>query len=224
MTQISSNQPSNKIGLILLISVIIISALVVFNLDFGTRPGHPANPVVQTENATPLRTPRPITPFKLSSHLEKPYTESSLKGQWTLFSFGYTSCPDVCPTALATLSQMDDQLKKEETQFPYQVVFVSVDPERDSLKRLAEYVPYFNSSFLGVTGDAQEIANFTRQMGIMYAKSEQSDSAMGYLVDHSATLILTNPKGEFHAVFSPPHNPRVMANDLNKLVEAETGR
>ncbi len=207
----------NRFGLIVLTGVITLIALVIFSMDFSSQTEAPNS---TTENATLLKTPRPITDFNLISHLEAPYTSESLKGKWTILSFGYTSCPDVCPTALATLSQMDDQLKREHFDTPYQVIFLSVDPERDSLKRLAEYVPYFNPSFLGVTGEPQEIMAFTRQLGIMYAKSKQTDSAMGYLVDHSAIFVLVNPKGEFHALFSPPQNPLSLSKDLQTIITA----
>ncbi len=222
MNNSKPKQPDNKLGLILLGSAIVLSGWIVFTIDYGSqnRAINGNSVTIPTKNATLLRTPRAITPFTLSTHSGAPYTSDSLKGKWTIFSFGYTSCPDVCPTALATLSQMDNQLKREQFSAPYQVIFLSVDPERDSLKRLAEYVPYFNPSFQGITGDPQEIAVFTRQVGVMYAKSETTDSAMGYLMDHSATFVLTNPKGKFHAVFSPPHKPLSLSKDLQTIVEA----
>jgi len=210
------------LGFILLGGAIALSGWIVFTIDFSSQNSsyNGTSAAVPTENATLLREPRTITPFKLSTHSGTSFSSDSLRGKWTIFSFGYTSCPDICPTALATLSQMDKQLDHDQFSAPYQVVFLSVDPERDSLKRLAEYVPHFNSSFLGITGDPQEIVAFTRQVGVIYAKSETTDSAMGYLMDHSATFVLTNPKGEFHAVFSPPHKPLSLSKDLQTIVQA----
>lgn len=220
MTGSRQNRSDNKFGLALLAGVIVLSALVIFNIDFATKPEKSGPVVVSTESATTLRTPQPITPFKLISHSGTPYTDTSLKGQWTILAFGYTSCPDVCPTALTTLAQMDVLLKQEQVDFPYQVVFVSIDPERDNPKRLSGYVPYFNPAFLGVTGDIQEISKLTRQLGILHLRSEQQNGSNGYLMDHSANFILTNPEGQFHAVFTPPHNSQTLSKDLKAIVHA----
>ncbi len=108
--------------------------------------------------------------------------------------FGYTSCPDICPTALAFISSSLKQLTPEELE-QIQVFFISVDPERDTPQKLADYTKYFHSKILGITGTKTEIDQVVKQYGSAYRKVE-SDSAMGYLVDHSASVYVVGQKGK----------------------------
>ena len=210
-------------GLLLLIGLLAVGAgLLAFNLDLliGRRGSEPATRA--TQSATVIAAPRALQPFSLTDHLGNPFTEATLHNQWTILSFGYTHCPDVCPTALATLARFDDRLKQNGTDIPYRVVFVSIDPQRDTRERLAEYVPYFNPSFIGATGDVGELEKLTRQLGILYARVDNADSAMGYLMDHSASFVLTDPQGRYRAVFGAPHDDQVMAHDF-RLITADSG-
>ena len=111
-----------------------------------------------------------------------------------LIFFGYTSCPDICPTSLALISSSLKQLTPQELA-QVQVFFISVDPERDTAKKLADYTKYFHPSILGVTGTTAEIDRVVKQYGTLYRKVE-SDSAMGYLVDHSASVYVIDQKGK----------------------------
>lgn len=108
--------------------------------------------------------------------------------------FGYTSCPDICPTSLALISSSLKQLTPQELA-QVQVFFISVDPERDTPKKLADYTQYFHPNILGVTGTTAEIDNVVKQYGTSYRKVE-SDSAMGYLVDHAASVYVIDRKGK----------------------------
>ncbi len=108
--------------------------------------------------------------------------------------FGYTSCPDICPTALSFISASLKQLTSEE-QAQVQVFFVSVDPERDTPQKLRDYTKYFHPNILGITGSKLELDQVVKQYGAAYKKVE-SDSAMGYLVDHSASVYVVGKKGE----------------------------
>ncbi|MBV2123320.1 MAG: SCO family protein [Candidatus Thiodiazotropha sp. (ex Ctena orbiculata)] len=167
-----------------------------------------------TEQATLLPELRSLKPFSLSNHNGETFDNQSLLGQWTFMSFGYTYCPDVCPTTMSLFSEMNDLLKSQQQTDPYKITFVSVDPQRDSLERLAEYVTYFNPEFVGATGPEPAIAKLTKPLGILYQRVETEDSAMGYVIDHSASIILVDPQGQYHAYFSPPHDPQKMANDF----------
>ncbi|RCX30207.1 protein SCO1/2 [Thioalbus denitrificans] len=193
----------------------------------GLRGGReaPATPHLQPAlaQATLLPGPRRVEPFTLTAHNGAPFTEASLRGRWSLLAFGYTSCPDICPTALANLARVRHLLTAEDADTPYRTVFVSVDPERDTTARLAGYVPYFHPSFIGATGTPAELAGLARQLGIRYEKVEAPDSAMGYLVDHSAAILLINPRGEYAAVFGAPHDPRLMATDIQAIARAAAG-
>jgi len=163
---------------------------------------------------TLLPSAKPVTDFQLTDHRGQPFTLENLKHNWTFAFFGYTHCPDVCPTSMAMLAQVQGELEKQDglDKLP-QVVFVSVDPERDTSALLSEFVPYFHPGFIGASGDAQNTLNLTRQLGILYGKAEGS-AADNYLVDHSAAIILLDPDGAFRAVFGVPHNPTLIASDF----------
>jgi len=147
-----------------------------------------------------------IPAFELNDGDGQTFDLSSLKGHWTLLFFGYTHCPDVCPTALSTLSTIYEGLEKtRDGGDEVDVVFVSVDPERDKPAQLKEYVGYFNPAFVGVTGEPDTLASFSRVLGAVYAKAKGTESS-GYLVDHTAAIFLINPEGRYKAVMSPPHD------------------
>lgn len=202
--------------------IIAIAALIVgiwsSYKSFMTGPAK--QPLFATKSATVIKTPRSLEPFSLTDHKGNLFSEKELKDRWTLISFGYTSCPDICPTMLATLSQTINLLEeKGDTLEMIQFVFVSVDPERDTLEHIAKYVNYFNSQFIGVTGTQEALIKLTGQFGILYRKVENAQSAKDYLIDHSVSLILTNPEGRLHAVFSAPHDADSIAKDLRIIIE-----
>lgn len=183
-------------------------------------PAAAAAPQPALGQATLLPSPKALAPFSLTDHHGTPFTLDALRGRWSLLAFGYTHCPDVCPTALANLAQVRHLLAAEDPDTPYRTVFISVDPGRDTAERLTAYVPYFHESFLGATGAPAALRALAGQVGIRYERVEAPGSAMGYLVDHSAAILLTNPRGELHAVFGAPHDPRIMATDIQAIVRA----
>ena len=145
-----------------------------------------------------------IKPFKLMDHLGKPFNQRRLQGKWTFLLFGYTHCPDVCPTALAVLANVFERLRTvsgilQETQG----VFVSVDSARDTPELLNNYLPFFNPDFVGVTGSQIRIFNLTSQLGAAYMISPEEDDAGNYSVSHSADYFLINPAGMLVARFRP---------------------
>jgi len=147
------------------------------------------------------------------------FTNQSLKGKWTLFFVGYTFCPDVCPTTLADLDRIYPSLINDQNTTT-QVVFVSVDPNRDKAEQLADYVHYFNKNFIGVTSTHQNLWPFVTQLGLIYSIVEEGDTEGFYLVDHSASIILINPAGEFHATFkSQPSVQGINQVDMDLMVE-----
>ncbi|AKH19283.1 SCO family protein [Sedimenticola thiotaurini] len=175
-------------------------------------------PPVSLISGTLIPNPRPLSPFSLIDHAGNEFTQESIKGSWHLLSFGYTHCPDICPTTLAMLARLRDRLQHESLDTKIETDFITIDPQRDTATVLASYVPYFDSSFLGVTGDPGELDRLTGQLGVMYARVDTEQSSMGYLMDHSTTIILTNPAGELQALFSAPHEVEAMAQDLIRLV------
>lgn len=115
-------------------------------------------------------------------------------GKIRFIFFGYTSCPDICPTGLAFITSSLKQLTEEELS-NVQVFFISVDPDRDTAEKLRDYTKYFHPKILGITGTKSEIDAVVKLYGAAYRKVE-SDSAMGYLVDHSASVYVVNQKGK----------------------------
>src|SRR5688500_13088068 len=109
---------------------------------------------------------RPMPEFTLVDHAGKTFDSTYLVDRWTFMFFGYTHCPDICPTTLATLDKTIDELQSRGASAATQVVFISVDPERDSPQRLSEYVKYFNATFTGATGDAAELGRLALALGI----------------------------------------------------------
>lgn len=165
--------------------------------------------------AVVLVQPRDPGQFRLVDHHGEAFTRTRVAGQWTLWFFGFTHCPDVCPMTLAALNLVDRALADAGATRP-QVLMVSVDPARDIPAKLAEYVPFFNEAFVGVTGDAGQIRELTERVGILVRYVAQEGD--GYTVDHGASLLLTGPDGNVRAVFQAPHEPGALARDLSVLI------
>lgn len=169
-------------------------------------------------HGTHLSPAMPAAPFTLES-ADGPVSLADLQGKVVALFFGYTSCPDVCPTTLLRLSSALDQLEEAGGDpEAVQVVFVSVDPERDSPERASRYARAVDPSFIGVTGTEQEIADVAAQYGIYYARAEGTD-ATGYLVDHSATITVLNEDGRVSLLWSPTVTAPQMAQDLANLLD-----
>jgi protein SCO1/2 len=161
---------------------------------------------------------RNIAPFVLTNHHGETFSETSLKDQWSLIFLGYTFCPDICPTTMEELNRIYPQLQQLPTENPIKVVFVSVDPKRDTVPRLADYVGYFNQSFIGLTGEHKDLFPFARNLGMMYAIAESTDKP-DYLVDHSASIVLVNPKAQAVGRFKPKREPgKLSVSDAEQIL------
>ena len=192
------------------------AALFIWLLASVTPPGAPD----VGEAATVLRVPRPIPAFELEDHRGERFDTSRLTGRWTFLFFGYTFCPDVCPNTLGNLRSLRGLIdeSREHRMDDVQFVFISVDPERDTRERLAQYVPYFHDEFIGASGRAGEIEALTDALGIYYARSdEDSGDPRNYLVDHSSAVLLVDPVARLLAVFSHPDDPEAMARAFEKI-------
>ena len=140
------------------------------------------------------------TDFDLLDHEGGRRKASDFRGQWMLVFFGYTFCPDVCPTTLATVSAVLDELGPAAESV--QPLFVTVDPERDSAQVLADYVQAFHPRVVGLTGSSEDIAQTAANYRVYYARVEQEDVPGGYVMDHSAFIYLVDPEGRFVQPFS----------------------
>lgn len=172
------------------------------------------NQAAQPEHALFYQQKRDIKPFELTDHNGQAFTNESLKGKWSLVFFGYTSCPDVCPTTLQNLGFIYDELKAAASNT--QVLLVSVDPNRDTQDKLNQYIAYFNPEFIALRAEHDVLFPLSRNLGLMYAFSDEEEH---YLVDHSASIVLVNPAGKITAIFKPEQAVgKVPAIDNDKLL------
>lgn len=162
--------------------------------------------------------PRVLPEFSLVDQSSSAFTNTNLQGHWSLVFVGYTFCPDICPTTLAELSRVYGQLAGLPTSHPLQVVFLSVDPNRDSPERLAEYMSFFNDAFVGATGEHAQLFPLVRGLGMMYSISESTDNP-NYLVDHSASIVVVDPNGQVIGRFRPQIEPGKLAiSDVEQIL------
>lgn len=178
-----------------------------------------ARPDLKNLSAVMMPKPIPVQPFELTDFNGKRFDAGRLKGHWSFVFFGYTHCPDVCPTTLSELARVfnrlaDDPALQQNTEF----VFVSVDPKRDTPEQLKTFVHYFNPGFLAATGDDEQLTRFAKQLFVVY----QRDDANGgddYDVAHSANISLIDPDGNFVAAFKGVHDPKRIAADFKQIVK-----
>lgn len=174
----------------------------------------PARPAL--EAGTLLTEPRPIAPFALVDQDGQPFTPARLQGRWTLLFAGFTHCPDVCPATLGLMKSLASRLQPAPA-----LVFLSVDPERDTPARLREYVSYFGAGIQGVTGTTEQLDAFCASLGLAYVKVPGASQAE-YTVDHSAALVLLDPQGRIAAYFQAPHKADTLAADLARVLGSAT--
>lgn len=155
------------------------------------------------------------TDFALTDHTGKPRTMADFRGKAVVIFFGYTQCPDVCPTTMTGMAEAMKLLGEDAGKV--QVLFVTVDPERDTPQLLAQYVPVFNPSFLGLYADAQTIARTAQEFRIFYKKQPGSTPST-YTVDHTAGSYVYDPKGRLRLYVKHGEKPEVIAKDLKLLV------
>ena len=183
-------------GVLLFMLVVVVS--------FIHRVGEPRLMSLAETRANGLflfETPRDPGAFLLTDHHGAPFTRDALTNRWTLIFFGFTHCPDICPTTLAELAELKAQLVDTEAN-DLQVVMLTVDPARDTPARLADYVPYFHPDFLGVTGEFADILSVAQRLNAPFRKVSEPNG--GYQMEHSANVMLMNPRGDYHGFFRAP--------------------
>ncbi|GAC1627858.1 MAG: SCO family protein [Nevskia sp.] len=172
-------------------------------------------------SGTLLSTPRPVPEFALADTDGKPYTKADLAGHWTLIFPGFTFCPDVCPTTLATLKAVHDRLGAAAADV--QVVLLSIDPARDTPEKLGAYVHAFSRDFRGVTGGNEELEKLGASLGFVYAKVTGATPET-YTMDHSVQMILIGPDARLRGYFSPPYKIDALVADLRALTASTAHR
>ncbi len=154
--------------------------------------------------------------LRLTDHTGRVRTLADFKGKVTVVSFGFTNCPDVCPTTLAELKAVKEKLAKDGERL--QVLFVTVDPERDTPELLAKYVPAFDPTFLGLSGDADAIARTAKEFRVFYQKVPGS-SRENYSVDHLALSYVYDPKGRLRLAVKYGRGADPLVHDIKRLLE-----
>lgn len=182
-----------------LIVAIVLAVALAAGIFVALRTQVPAAP----EYALVLPDANPVPEFALLNQRGDDVDQSVFKGQWDLVFFGFTHCPDICPTTLQVLAAARDALAAQGQDPLPRIVLVSVDPERDTPEIMGRYVDYFGAGNLGLTGSLEEVSKLTSGLGIYFEK--QPPDGDNYVVDHSAAVLLIDPDGGFHALFSGPH-------------------
>jgi len=199
----------------LLLSLVVVTVLTVIIV---------ANKVITTNTeATSIldnvkvETAMPVSGFSLVDHNENAITSNQFVGHWTFIFFGYANCPDVCPASLSQLVSLNNIIRKDSSLAgKFKTMFVSVDPYRDNPKFLKEYVKYFDSNFIGATGEMNNIISFEKQFGAFHVIDDKRKE--NYTVSHTSSVFLVNPNGMYSASFSPPMDLPTVVQQLNLFV------
>ncbi len=169
-----------------------------------------------------LPQPIPVADFHLTRMDGKPLERKNFLGKWTFLYFGYTLCPDVCPTELTALAEVADLLRKQGVGVSWQEVFVSVDPERDTPEQLAKFVSYFDPKIIGATGAFDQLQALAKPLGVGWEKAAlptaNDAKADAYLINHTTSILLVTPEASVIGVFPTPHDPQAMVKAFRTVV------
>lgn len=209
----------NRTTLVVLIVALAAGLGLLASQKFFGPPGEPG-PQLQTVKLFPQ--PRELAAFSLRQSDGTQLVPGELKGHWTLVFLGFTYCPDVCPTTLAQLAQAQKQWEALPDPTRPRVLFVSVDPERDTPDRIGEYTHAFHRDSLAATADVPALENFARSLALVFAKvpAPEGAPADSYTIDHSATIAVLDPQGRMAGIIQPPLEPEAIAADMTALTQA----
>ena len=176
----------------------------------------------QTEAVRLFEPPRTLPAFSLRQSDGTQLIPGELKGHWTLVFLGFTHCPDVCPTTLAQMSVAQKSWEALPEATRPRVLFVSVDPERDTPDKIGEYAHGFHKDTLAATADIPALEGFAKSLSMVFAKVPAPDGAPAdqYTMDHSASMAVLDPQGRMAGLLRPPFDPNVIAKDMKALTEA----
>ncbi len=175
---------------------------------------HTPQPPGMLKTVTEFTDGNPLPAFSLNGP-KGTFTNADLAGKWSFIFFGYTQCPDVCPTALSLMKGLKNAVPPAPT---WQVVFVSVDPQRDTRELLDQYMAAFDPAFIGLNGDDAALQPLLKDLGVFNRRNDEKDKKH-YTVDHSAGIYLIDPQGRLAAVFSPPQELGAMTADFQRIIK-----
>src|SRR5690606_12024026 len=210
----------NRTVLIVLVAALAAGLGLVASQKWFGGNSAPAHPELQTVRLFPQA--RELPPFALQQSDGTQLVPGELHGHWTLVFLGFTHCPDVCPTTLADLSRAQKEWEPLPEARRPRVLFVSVDPQRDSPDRIGEYAAFFHRDTLAATADIPALEEFARSLSLVFMKVPAADGAPAdqYTIDHSAALALLDPAGRMAGVIQGPLDPAAIAADLTTLTGA----
>jgi protein SCO1/2 len=168
------------------------------------------------EGVRPLDPPVALPDFTLTDQGEQPFTLQNFRDRWTVLSFGYTHCPDVCPIMLANFTLVKRALGDQADKIAF--MFVSVDGARDTPAVMRRHLANFDPTFLGLTGDENAVRPLAQAFGVRYEIVKPEGTQAEYLINHTASSFLVNPKGELARIYSYGTDPEVIAADLKALI------
>jgi protein SCO1/2 len=203
---------------ILLLFVVVAGTAIYFNVT------HKNSAITEVKiDGMYLPTPKEMIDFELTDNTGKPFTKANLKGHWTMLFFGFTNCGMVCPTTMAALNDMYKHLS---TELPSErlpaVVMISVDPDRDSVERMNEYVSAFNPNFVGARAEMPQIETLEKELHLVAVKMQADGAAKNqYTINHSAEIMLFNPEGQLQAFMAYPHKADQMAKDYKAILTVQ---
>jgi len=206
------SQPTRPGWSSIVVAIVLIAAVgaagVFLWQRFGPRPA--------PQYGIPINGTAPVEDFQLDSTLGHPVALSDFGDRYTVLYFGYTTCPDICPTTLADLSKAETLLG--DTAKRMQVFFVTVDPERDSVERMGDYLAFFSPSFIGLNGGVTKTEEIAGQFGVVYEKQFVSNSATDYLMDHTSAVVVLDPQRKPLLMFPYGITAEQMAADLRAVL------
>ncbi|MBU2884271.1 SCO family protein [Gilvimarinus agarilyticus] len=180
--------------------VVFMAAAVALVVNKLVTPRVMSNDELRINGALIFEQPRRFEAFELLDQNGETFTQDDFKGHWSLLFFGFTHCPDICPTTMAEMSRLMGALP-EPIAADTEVMLFSLDPARDTPAIMKEYVAYFGDDFIGVTGEFLTMRRFANQVNVAFSKVTQGDD---YTVDHSGNIVIINPRGDYHGFFKPP--------------------
>lgn len=204
MTQSNALQPQQKRGIYFTVgTVLVFISLIVGLFVHGlTKPQLLSDEQLKTQGVFLFDNPRSFKAFSLLDYNSQPFTPEALTGKWSLIFFGFTFCPDICPTTLSLLNRFYTEQQAGDYAEDLQIILVSVDPGRDTPEKLNEYVRYFNEDFLGVTGEFLDLHRFATQLNIPFSKVPGGGD--NYTVEHGGNIAIINPRGHYVGFFRTP--------------------
>jgi len=203
-----------QITLAVLVGLLLASWIVVWQTSKDNRRlGEMRDAAIQldAQQSMPPNTAKIGGPFTLTNQDNHKVSDTNFRGKYLLVYFGYTYCPDLCPTGLTSIAHALDQLGDDVNKV--QPLYITVDPERDTPAKLKEYIASFHPKIIGLTGTAQQIASVAKEYQVYYKKGEMVDEN-DYIMDHSSLIYLMDPNGQFISTFNEEVDPAALVKGL----------